>query len=179
MKPVRINFIGIPFSGKTYWAIQTAALLKRYKYSVEFIEEPFKDWAYFNYPLPSLADEIVGFGKQLKKELNRLEKGVTVITDAGLPTICYYLEKYTNINSFLEIIKSSPFPTTNILLKPLSTEKFNCRVGRWDKHLEQLEEDYVKFKNFLDKNTIEYVLWENPTDSELPTLIGKIFPVLK
>jgi nicotinamide riboside kinase len=156
-----VNFIGVPNSGKSFWALALTSALKTKGFLVEFIEEYFKDLAFSKDSLPSLADEIIGFGVQLFKEDIRLAKGISVITDSGLPTICFYLRNFCNIQSFIEIAKNRHPKPINILLLPIKNQIHDA--GRWKDHTWDIESKFNEFVSFLDEHSFDYIAVEHPT----------------
>lgn len=160
MSAACINFIGLPHSGKTYWAIQLTAWLKQHQIDADFLEEPFKQQAYSKYPLPGLAEEIVGFGQILGQIKSRLDCGINVVTDSGLPTVCYYLQRFTDPAPFLKICEKQLPMSFNILLRPYPIDKQKLyQLGRWDTHLTQSFED---FKGFLRCYGVPYITLASP-----------------
>jgi len=159
-RPYRISFLGIPCSGKSYHAIRVCTKLKAAGQSVEFIEEPFKDWAFEKRAVPNIGVQIEGFGIQLRRELSRLESGVGIITDSGLVTVSYYLHRITpHIHSFtsLEASLANLYRTVNILLPPMDRDTVHS-VGRWEEGVEEEERErrYREFTLFLDRFGMKY-----------------------
>lgn len=173
--PYRICFLGIPHSGKSYHALEATYYLKSLGHRVEFIEEPFKDWAYESRRLPGLAEQIEGFGIQLRRELSRLESGYSIVTDSGLITNLWYLRLHTDhIQSFVEIIRDLElkYPTLNILLPPLD-EIPPDDAGRWKPHLRDRQETFRNFQRFLDRYGFSYYRPELGDGQNIRTIISK------
>lgn len=79
---MRINFFGGPGTGKTTIATWLYSKLKDMKYSVEYVSEYVKSWAYQNRKI-NKYDQVYFFAKQLQEEYKFLKGGVKhIITDS-------------------------------------------------------------------------------------------------
>jgi len=148
--------------------------LKSLGHNVEFVEEPFKDWAFEKRQLPGIAEEIEGFGIQLRKETSRLNNGSSIITDAGLISICWYLSKLiSDISSFIKVIADmeQQYKSINILIPPRDVP-WSIR-GRWLKHCVEREKDFVEYKSFLDAQAIPYHTVEGDVSSSVDEILKK------
>ena len=160
---LRINFLGMPFSGKTYWAVRVTNYLRDKDYIIDYIEEPFKDWAYEKRRPPDLAVQIEGFGIQLRRELSRLESNVGIVTDSGLWTVCYYLRRHTKrIDSFIDISREmdNKYKTINFLLQPMvSIQHTEGELsGRWDLgDFPQRKEGWNQFRAMLRNAQVKFI----------------------
>ncbi len=153
----RISFLGVSNSGKSYQSLRICNQLKTLGHNVEFIEEPFKDWAFEKRRLPGIAEEVEGFGIQLRKETSRLHSGSSIVTDAGLISICWYLYKMVaDVSSFVKIVADMEhqYRSINILLPPRDIPW--SPGGRWFKHSVDKDNNFQEFKKFLDDWSIPY-----------------------
>jgi len=184
---VRVNFLGIPYSGKSYCSVYLLHKLRDADFTAEYIEEPFKDLYYRGYPKPDFYIEGREFFDCVTKELGRLQRGVDIlINDSGLWTILYYLNdlnvhKYT-LSTFIEISKKldSEYKTYNVLVQPLVNIKHSFEVGRWYTDINARQGMAADFKRFLDKTGVQYeTLSVASRKKKLDTLSADIITHLK
>ena len=160
---VRVNLLGIPYSGKSYCATHLVGKIRAHGLVAEYIEEPFKDMFYRGHPRPDFFIEGREFFDCVSREIGRLDRGVQVlVNDSGLWTVLYYLDILNtwglSLETFVQAarIMDRRYKTYNVVVHPLLTNQGE-NVGRWDASLASQESRFASFKRFVDANAVEYV----------------------
>lgn len=95
--PIRINIYGGPGTGKSVLAADIFSKLKKSGHKVELVQEFIKTWAWQGKDVQDF-DQLYIFTQQMKRELDLLRAGVSVVTDSPLLLNLCYVHKY---NQFL------------------------------------------------------------------------------
>lgn len=152
-RPVVINIIGGPGSGKSTIATHVFSNLKLDGVDIELVTEYAKDKVWEG-SLNVLENQIYVFGKQ-QHRLYRVAQHVdVVITDSPL----FLSPVYDKTNSFhfknLVLEEINKYNNINIFLER-SREVNYTQKGRYQTEEEALNIDN-RIKNFLDENNIDY-----------------------
>ncbi len=168
---MRVTFIGLPYSGKTFWATYLTSLLNQRGLITELVMEPFKDWYYLGMPLPDCYTELSAFFDIARREEKRLTKGAEcVVSDSGLWTILYYISKMSqdiSIRTCLDVIFriESRYQSINILVPPRPADEA-VHIGRWADHVgteEARAAQFQELKDVLNRYRCHYI---EATDTE-------------
>jgi hypothetical protein len=162
---MRINIYGGPGLGKTTIAAFLFSELKIRHYSIEFVSEYIKDWAWIK-RIPTSWDQWYIFGKQLHKEDVIARNGMYTVTDSPLWMQIAYMQRNGDVFSSEVISACKKFDllypkNLNILLK--RTVKYDTD-GRYENYEQALEMD-TRINAVLIDNNIVYQEFD-PTKKE-------------
>ena len=152
----RVNIWGGPGSGKSTSASQVFFEMKKRGYSIEYIQEYIKAWAYEKRQLSGF-DQLYIFAKQQRLEERVLKAGVDlIVTDSPLLMQCVYARKYGFMGwqELLSIGKmfNAIHPSVNFLL---SRSHAYQEEGRWQNAEQALELD-AEIESFMTQYEIPF-----------------------
>jgi nicotinamide riboside kinase len=158
----RVNLWGGPGIGKSTTAARLFGELKVAGYSVEFIQEYIKAWAYEKRQLGSF-DQVYIFAKQQRLEDRVLRAMVRLtVTDSPLLMQCVYAKRYNSLGweQLIQIGKlfDEKYPSVNFLLKRTNTSYQT--EGRWQTEEEAKQID-VEIEQFMNDYGIPYEKIDN------------------
>lgn len=155
---MRINLFGGPGSGKSTTAAWLFSELKLRNYSIEYVSEYVKSWAYQKRAIGKF-DQVYLFGKQQQYEFRYLNCGVkNIITDSPTLLAVIYAGLHGNTDMAehlhaLNKIYDKDWPCVNIFLD--RGDKPYIQEGRYQT-LEQAKELDNKILNILDGHRYKY-----------------------
>lgn len=154
---MRISLFSGPGAGKSVTAASLFAELKKLGYSVEFVQEYIKKWAYEGY-VPKSYDQLYVFAKQLRSEDIALQHVEHVVTDSPVLMQVAYASKHNfeGVESLLELTRifETCRPSLNIFL-----DRGDIPYQQWGRYqdYEQAKEMDTAIKNVLANEGVEYV----------------------
>jgi nicotinamide riboside kinase len=172
----RVNFYGGPGSGKSTTATRTFSELKTRGYSVEYVREYIKDWAYIGRPARAF-DQVYVTAKQMQAEFLLLSRSVDlVICECPVLMNCVYAEKinFPGTPELIGLCKKfeTEYPSLNIFLER------NHPYQEWGRYENEQEANQMAsaIKSFMDVHCPSYFCL--PSD-DLPAVLAKVLSALE
>lgn len=171
----RVNFFGGPGSGKSTTAARTFSELKTKGFSVEYVREYIKDWAYIGRTANDF-DQVYVTAKQMQAEYTVLSRGVdVVICECPVLMNCVYADKinFPGTPELISLCKKfeSAFPSLNIFLQR------NHPYQEWGRFENEQEANQmaIAIKSFMDRHCPNYFCL---LSGDLPTIIDAVVKAL-